>query len=92
MQHLRGGPFAKHPELAPLFELIQEAPPIKSDPVAERKREVDFIISRVAQELCPKLGYDEPAAEKILVDALALYLKQRFHVSDLPEAPPIPRH
>ncbi len=88
---VRNGPLAKAPSVRALLDRIHEAPPESGRTFTSRVEEVDRVFTRIAHELKRALTYALKTAEKILAASVALYLNERFHVSELPPPPRLPR-
>lgn len=77
---VRQGPFRSQNSILNLMSEIHEYAPSPEPSLAERIADVDDIFVVLARELLD-LGYDETTAEVILLNALCIYLDERFHIS-----------
>lgn len=79
----RSGPLAEEEPVRDLLaNLRRENAPYDGGTLAERKAAVEAVFKRIAHELTGKLQYERPAAERILARAVAMYLDERFHVTE----------
>ncbi len=81
VEFLRGGVFARHPDLQAMLAQAHPAQAYRGSGYEQALAAVESIILAKAQELKLKLGYQEDVAFDILCRALAQYVDEIFHVS-----------
>jgi uncharacterized protein YegP (UPF0339 family) len=91
MSALRGGPLVEDHGVSSMLAKIHKPLTEQDAAFARRVAEVDHVLARTAQELTRALGYSQPVAERLFGAAVALYLNERFRVSELPTPPAPPR-
>jgi hypothetical protein len=79
---LRDSDLTTDPKIAKVLEHVVATPPAREERSYAFCRElIDDAISGRAQELTGPLGYSQEDAKRILLDALARYLDDRFSIS-----------
>ncbi|WP_437830255.1 hypothetical protein [Sorangium sp. So ce1153] len=78
---LREGPFRDHTEVAEMLHEIREYPP-GVESLADCQAHIDHALSEAAKRLLGLYQGDSETAEDILGGAVALYLDERFNVTN----------
>ncbi len=76
------GPLGEDHEVMETVRHIHALQPYDGGKVAQYLEEADQVLTGIAHELTDQLGYERPVAERIFADAVAMYLDERFHVSE----------
>lgn len=81
LRAVSNGPLGEERGVMAVVQQIR-LPPDKTDRTVKRGiGEVDLTFCGLAGELM-RMGYERPVAERIFADAVAMYLDERFHVSE----------
>lgn len=79
---VKNGPLADDESVRKVLANLHANKPYDGGTLAQRVEEADAVLTRTAHELTGKLKYERPDAERILADAVAMYLDERFHVTE----------
>lgn len=79
---VKAGPLASDPSVHDLLAKHRENRPYDGGKLAEYFKSVENVFRGIAGELTQELEYPREEAERLLGDAVAQYLDERFHITE----------